>query len=85
MIARSRKSKLTNLDDFLEFVRKAKNPSPAKSDDECHIFQVSSAIDLRVFEPFSQDEIQLNKVLTERRAGKILTECAWEFYVECVK
>jgi hypothetical protein len=47
---------------------------------ECHLYQLSSAMNLNIFEPFTPEQIALNNYLTVRRAGKRLCDYAWRLY-----
>lgn len=50
----------------------------------CYLYQVSSAMKLDIFEPFTEEQTALNDYLADRRAGKRLCDYAWRLYAQSV-
>ena len=48
----------------------------------CYLYQVSSAMNLDIYEPFTAEQTALNDYLAERRAGKRLCDYAWRLYAQ---
>lgn len=57
----------------------------AKTASECYLYQVSSAMKLNIFEPFTEEQTALNDYLADRRAGKRLCDYAWRLYAQSVR
>jgi len=51
---------------------------------ECHLYQVRSAMNLNIFEPFTEEQTALHKYLSARLAGKRLCDYAWRLYAQSV-
>ncbi len=56
----------------------------ARTASECYLYQVSSAMNLNVFEPFTAEQTALNDYLARRHAGKRLCDYAWRLYAQSV-
>lgn len=56
----------------------------ARTASECYLYQISSAMKLNVFEPFTEEQTALNDYLAARRAGKRLCDYAWRLYAQSV-
>lgn len=56
----------------------------AKTASDCYLYQVSSAMNLNVFEPFTEEQTALNDYLAARRADKRLCDYAWRLYAQSV-
>ena len=56
----------------------------AKTASDCYFYQVSSAMNLNVFEPFTEEQSALNDYLAARRASKRLCDYAWRLYAQSV-
>lgn len=56
----------------------AVNPS------DCYLYQLSSAMKLNIFEPFTEEQAALNGYLSQRQAGKRLCDYAWRVYAQSV-
>jgi len=51
----------------------------------CYLYQVSSAMNLNIFEPFTEEQTALNDYLAARRAGKRLCDYAWRLYAQSLR
>ena len=51
---------------------------------ECYLYQVSSAMNLNIFEPFTPEQAALSGYLSDRQAGKRLCDYAWRLYAQSV-
>ena len=49
---------------------------------QCYLYQLSSAMNLKIFEPFTEEQTALNDYLAARRAGKRLCDYAWRLYAQ---
>lgn len=56
----------------------------ANTASECYLYQISSAMNLNIFEPFTEEQTVLNDYLAKRRAGKRLCDYAWRLYAQSV-
>jgi len=56
----------------------------ANTASECYLYQVSSAMSLNIFEPFTEEQTALNDYLAARKAGKRLCDYAWRLYAQSV-
>jgi len=51
---------------------------------ECYLYQLSSAMNLNIFEPFTEEQAALNAYLAAHMAGKRLCDYAWRLYAQSV-
>lgn len=58
-------------------------PHAAKPSD-CYLYQLSSAMNLNIFEPFTEEQAALSNYLTQMQAGKRLCDYAWRLYAQSV-
>jgi len=56
----------------------------ANTASECYLYQVRSAMNLNVFEPFTPEQTALNDYLAARHAGKRLCDYAWRLFAQSV-
>jgi len=56
----------------------------ASTPNESYLYQLSSAMSLDIFEPFTAEQTALNNYLTARQAGKRLCDYAWRLYAQSV-
>ena len=51
---------------------------------DAYLYQLSSAMKLNIFEPFTPEQIALSDYLAARQAGKRLCDYAWRLYAQSV-
>jgi len=54
----------------------------ANTASECYLYQVRAAMNLNIFEPFTEEQTALNGYLAARHAGKRLCDYAWRLYAQ---
>jgi len=54
----------------------------ASTASECYLYQLSSAMNLNIHEPFTAEQTALNDYLARQRAGKRLCDYAWRLYAQ---
>lgn len=72
------------VDAVIYSVEQTKDWGQANTACECYLYQVSSAVNLNIFEPFTAEQTALNDYLAARRAGKRLCDYAWRLYAQSV-
>lgn len=70
------------VDAIIKSVEQTADWDKASTAGECYLYQVSSAMKLDFFEPFTEEQTVLNDYLALRRAGKRLTDYAWRQYAQ---
>ena len=56
----------------------------AATPSDAYLYQLSSAMKLNIFEPFTDEQKALSEYLTARQAGKRLCDYAWRRYAQSV-
>ena len=72
------------IDAVIASAEQTKNWTRAATASETHLYLISSAMNLGIFEPFTQEQTALQTYLTQRRAGKRLCDYAWRLYAQSV-
>lgn len=81
---KSRTTGFTRVDAVIASVLQTPDwPNAAKPSD-CYLYQLSSAMSLNIFEPFTNEQAALSDYLTQRQAGKRLCDYAWRLYAQSV-
>ena len=53
----------------------------ATTSEACHMYQIRAAMNMDIFEPFSDEQQALNAYLSQRIAGLRLCDYAWRLFV----
>jgi hypothetical protein len=80
----ARKTNFPRVDAVIASVVQTHNWKEAASVSACHLYQISSAMNLNIFEPFTEEQMALSEYLTQRCAGKRLCDYAWRLYAQSV-
>lgn len=72
------------IDAVIASVEQTSKWAKAKTASECYLYQLSSAMNLNIFEPFTDEQAALNNYLAARQAGKRLCDYAWRLYAQSV-
>jgi len=72
------------VDAVIASVSQTQDWADAKTADECYLYLISSAMNLSIYEPFTEEQMALSEYLTARRAGKRLCDYAWRLYAQSV-
>ena len=70
------------VDAVIASAEQSKDWAKAKTASECYFYQLSSAMSLDIFEPFTAEQTALNDYLAGRHAGKRLCDYAWRLYAQ---
>ena len=52
----------------------------ASSENACHIYQIRAAINVDIYEPFTQEQTALYNYLKQRMSGLRLCDYAWRLF-----
>ena len=70
------------VDAVIASVEQSSDWDEARAASECYLYQVRSAMNVNIHEPFTEEQTVLNDYLAERRAGKRLCDYAWRLYAQ---
>lgn len=80
----SRATSFPRVDAVIASVEQERDWVRAANSSECYLYQISSSMNLNIFEPFTAEETALNDYLAARQAGKRLCDYAWRLYAQSV-
>jgi len=80
----SRGTGFPRVDAVIISAEQTKGWAKAATASECYLYQISSAMRLNIFEPFTEEQTALNDYLAARHAGKRLCDYAWRLYAQSV-
>jgi len=72
------------IDAVIASVQQSTDWVQAATASECYLYQISSAMNLNIFEPFTEEQTALNDYLAKHRAGKRLCDYAWRLYAQSI-
>jgi len=57
----------------------------ASSTEAVHMYQIRAAMNMNIYQPFSDEQDALNAYLTQRQAGLRLCDYAWRLFVQSLQ